>query len=277
MKIHSALTFPLSASLLLMAAEADARLIKRGGASNVLGFVSETTDHAIAPVGIETTIGAGIAEFVGSRHRVQTDGVPFANRSGSVGDRDEDDICTPAVCDYYFSIDDRLTVEGYSSSFGGGLDVTTSFRWSLYKPTTTIINSDGVEVITLATEIAHWEPTSITVINSGPFGQIDVSLDTLFPTGLAPGLYQLGLTSTHTAPTGSEFGNLSRISYSENGESFHNWQALGVAFSNEEKRRYNLTLEAPLVAPIEVSAPNQLSILGLIIGLLSFFRIRAKK
>jgi hypothetical protein len=273
MKIHSALIFPLSASLLLMAAEADARLIKRGGASNVLGFV--TGGDSIAPEASGTTIGAGIAQFVGSRYLLQTDGVPFANRS--VGNPDEDDICTPAVCDYYFSIDDRLTVEGYSSSFGEALGVTTSFRWSLYKPTTTIINSDGVEVITLATEIAHWEPTSITVINSGPFGQIDVSLDTLFPTGLAPGLYQLGLTSTHTAPTGSEFGNLSRISYSENGESFHNWQALGVAFSNVEKRRYNLTLEAPLVAPIEVSAPNQLSILGLIIGLLSFFRIRAKK
>ncbi|MFT5925051.1 MAG: hypothetical protein ACI9LE_002056 [Paraglaciecola sp.] len=276
MKIYTALSLPLSASFLLMAAEADARLIKRGGASNVLGYV--VGGDSIAPEASGLIIGAGIAEFVGSRHLVQTDGVPFANRSGSVGNRDEDDICTPAVCDYYFSIDDRLTVEGYSSSFGEALGVTTSFRWSLYKPTTTIINSDGVEVITLATEIAHWEPTSITVINNAQFGQIDVSLDTLFPTGLAPGLYQLGLTSTHTAPSGWEFGYLTpRLAQIEYEETFYNWQASGVAFSNVEKRRYNLTLEAPLVAPIEVSAPNQLSILGLIIGLLSFFRIRAKK
>jgi hypothetical protein len=275
MKIHSALTFPLSASLLLMVAEADARLIKRGGASNALGFFVESEDYvyAIAPVGSGSTIGDNIARIVGSQYFVQTDGVPFANRSGSVGNRDEDDICTPAVCDYYFSIGDRLTVDGYSSSFGVKQEVITSFKWSLYEPTTSVINIDGVEVITLGTEIAHWEPTSITAIIDAQFGQIDVSLDTLFPTDLAPGLYQLGLTSTHTAPSGWKFGYLSRTSYIENGKSFYHWEASEDAFSNLEKRRYNLTLEAP----IEVSAPNQLSILGLIIGLLIFFRIRAKK
>jgi hypothetical protein len=68
MKIHSALIFPLSASLLLMAAEADARLIKRGGASNVLGFV--TGGDSIAPEASGTTIGAGIAQFVGSRKQM---------------------------------------------------------------------------------------------------------------------------------------------------------------------------------------------------------------
>lgn len=272
MKIDSALVLTLTASLLLLSTVADARLIKRGGASTDLG--SGGAFH-IAPIGIGNFILDGNPNVVelGYMQQIQTDPVPFANRSGEVGSRDPDDVCNPIVCDFVFSLNDPLTIEGHSISFGADKGVMTSFKWSLYNPPSTVINSNGDETTTRGTRIDHWEPepTNIDAVDNV---QIDVWLDTFFPVNLAPGLYQLGLTSTYTAPVGMEFGYLDPNSVLLiGGGRSRSWKAQGNSFSTSTFRRYNLSLEAST----EVSAPNQFSILGLIMGLLICSRVKSTK
>jgi hypothetical protein len=265
MKFNFALALPISVPLLFLSTLADAKLIKRGGASDDLGQI---TPYYIAPLDSGYWLGLGVAgpgvaEFIAFPELVQTDPVPFANRSGKVENRDSLDQCSPApdVCEYEFLLGERLIVEGHSISFGLAEGVTTSFTWSLYEAKSKVVNNIyGAEIFT-------WEPTSINY--AGVNGQIDVLLNTVFPIDLAPGLYQIGLTSTYTAPSKMEFGYLDEFTTKEKDEDLYRWHASSNTFTTSMSRRYNLTLE--------VNAPNQLSIFGVIMGLLLCSRMIFKK
>jgi hypothetical protein len=177
MKFNFALALPISVPLLFLSTLADAKLIKRGGASDDLGQI---TPYYIAPLDSGYWLGLGVAgpgvaEFIAFPELVQTDPVPFANRSGKVENRDSLDQCSPApdVCEYEFLLGERLIVEGHSISFGLAEGVTTSFTWSLYEAKSKVVNNIyGAEIFT-------WEPTSINY--AGVNGQIDVLLNTVFP------------------------------------------------------------------------------------------------
>lgn len=268
MKLNFTTALPIIVSLLLLSTAADAKLIKRGGASEDLGSV---TGYYIASEDAKPYISEEEAEFLGFPARIQTDPVPFLNRSGADG---ETDIrCNPSFCDYNFLLGDSLTVLGHSISYGRDADVTTSFTWTLYQPSFTVDNGFGYFVTKGGDEIASWEPTSIFYVADS--AQIDVWLDTVFPIELAPGSYQLGLTSTYTAPSGMEFGYLNKndqaIKEDKQDKDLYAWSAFesGNTYSTSTSRRYNLILE--------VNAPDQLSILGIMMGLLLSSRMIFKK
>jgi hypothetical protein len=268
MKLNSTSALPIIISLLLLSTAADAKLIKRGGASEDLGSV---TGYYIASENAEQYISEEEAEFLGFPALIQTDPVPFLNRSGADGETDV--RCKPSFCEYNFLLGDSLTVLGHSISYGRDDDVTTSFKWTLYQPSFTVDNGFGYLITNGGDEIASWEPTSIIYVADS--AQIDVWLDTVFPIELAPGSYQLGLTSTYTAPSGKEFGylntNKQAIKKNEQDKDLYLWSALktGNTYSTSTSRRYNLTLE--------VNAPNQLSILGIMMGLFLTSRMIFKK
>jgi hypothetical protein len=264
--MKSNFALPISVSLLLLSTGVDAKLIKRGGASEDLG---SSTGYYIASENSMSYISEEEAEFIGFPALIQTDPIPFINRSG--GDGITDVRCNPSFCDYKFFLGDSLTVLGHSISYGLDAGVTTSFRWSLYEPPSTVDNGSGYDITNSDDEIASWEPTSI--VYAAENGQIDVWLDTSFPIEIAPGFYQLGLTSTYTAPGDKVFGYLNKYDQAakQNTEDkdLYSWSASGKTYSTSTSRRYNVILE--------VNAPNQLSILVLIIGLLLCSRTIFKK
>ncbi len=264
--MKSNFALPISVSLLLLSTGVDAKLIKRGGASEDLG---SSTGYYIASENSMSYISEEEAEFIGFPALIQTDPIPFINRSG--GDGITDVRCNPSFCDYKFFLGDSLTVLGHSISYGLDAGVTTSFRWSLYEAPFIGDNGSSYDITSRDDEIASWEPTSI--IYAADTDQIDVWLDTIFPVELVPGSYQLGLISTYTAPVGMVFGYLDKntraVKENIEDKDLYYRSASENTYSTSTSRRYNVVLE--------VNAPNHLNILGLLIGLLLCSRMIFKK
>jgi hypothetical protein len=248
---------------------ADARLIIRGGASsNILG---KDTPLYLSPLGTTSPIGEGTSPRLIEGNATDIDGlsvIPFRNTG--IDEVPPDEICAPDTCEYEFNVGDMLELQGFNAPYGALDDVITTYVWSLFQEPiqlrlSTSMPSMGLPIAATSPGnlITSWSATGVNFISSR---QVDVFLETVFPTSLLPGNYQVALTAVYTAPTGLEFGQFNPATYE--------WDSFGTNFSFESQR-YDLTLAGAIpTSPRPINAPSHMAIFIVFFGLLIWKRKR---